>query len=269
VRRSAAGIFLVVGGICFALAAGLWWMQRVAFTPTASVDSAVAILDDDAIRSEVATVIATSTAGALSRSPTDLKEYIEGIIQIRGGAALLAPTLRDAHQRVIGDRDDPVTIEAAVQMTIVRDELAALVPPVTLTVQTVTALEVVHTIAWWLTIVAAGLGVLLVAAAIVFRPERGEGMYAFGVSMGALAVFLIVFGFLVPFAVLPAMSDSAWTGIFPRLANEHRLVTLVAAAVSAGICAAVLLRGGSQRQRRQWSTPLGVGRSHEQHSWSR
>jgi hypothetical protein len=244
-------------------------MQRVAFTPSASTGTAYAVLDDDAIRGEVATIIATSTASSLNRSPTDLKEYLEGIMRIRDGAAIIAPTLRDAHSRLIGDRDEPVTISAEEQFTIVRDEAAALVSPVTLTVQPATSLEVVHTASWWLTAIAGGLGVLLIAAGIVFRPERGEGRFAFGVAMAALAVGLIVFGFLVPWAVLPALTDSAWSGIFARLATEHRTVTIVVAAVAAGIAAATLLRGSMRTSRRQWSTPLGVGRSQEQHSWSR
>jgi hypothetical protein len=255
-----AGLMLIIGGCLLAFSASCWWMQRVAFAPTASIDSAYAILDDDAIRGEVATVIAVSAGPSLSQSPTELKEFIEGVARIRDGAALMAPFIKEAHQRVIGERDDPVTITAAQQVTIVRDEQAALGPSVTLTVQEVGSLTTFANVAWWLTAISAVLGVLALAAGLLFRPERGEGLYALGVTLGAFAGLMIVLGYLVPLALLPAFSESPWMGIFPRLANEHRLETLLVAAVSAGISAFVLLRGSGQRRGRQWSTPLGVGR---------
>ena len=104
---------------------------------------------------------------------------------------------------------------------------------------------------------------------MVLRPERGEGTFALGVGLATLAGALFVFGYLVPLALLPALSDDTWMGVFPRLASHHRTLTLLLAVVAMVLSAVVLFGTSSRRQRRQHSTPLNVGRYREEHRWSR
>ena len=106
-------------------------------------------------------------------------------------------------------------------------------------------------------------------AAVLLRPERGEGTFALGVFFAATGGSLLVFGYLVPLLVLPAFSDDPWMGVFPRLANHHRNLTLLLA-VGSFIAAALIVFGtSSRRERRQHSTPLNVGRYRDERSWSR
>lgn len=253
----------------FALAISTWWFQRVAFSPSADADATKAILSDDNIRAEVATVIASADAPELGQSPTQLKEFIEQIAAHPDGPALMTGFVSGAHARLIGELDEPVRISAAEQVTIVRDELVANMPPITLIVQEVSALSTIDEAASWIALVALALGGLTAIAGIVIRPERGELTLALAVGLGSLALLLIVLGYLVPMAVLPSLSDNTWMGVFPRLANHNRGLTLGVAGGAVVLGAAIMLGTGSLRQRRQFSTPLSVGRYREQHSWSR
>lgn len=261
---------LIISGVLLALAISTWWFQRVAFAPSADTDATHAILGDIDIRAELATIIASADAPALGQSPTQLKEFIEQIVSLEAGSALLTEVVADAHARLIGDRDQTVSISGPVQVTVVRDERVAEMPAVTVPVQEVGALAAIDTLAGWTSLVCGVLGLFALLAGAIMRPERGEATFALAVGFGSLAGLLIVFGYLVPLLVLPALSESTWMGIFPELANHDRTITLVLAVVSAAIAVGVLFATGGARQRRQSSsTPLSLGRYREQHRWSR
>ncbi len=267
-RRSLAGLLLIISAVLFAVSISAWWLQRVAFTPTADTGSTLAILGDEAIRGEIATIVASATAPATSQSPTQLKEFIEDIARIPAGAALMTDFVGQAHQRLIGDRDEPVQINAEQQVEIVRDERVGEMDPITLPVQEVGSLSVIDSIAGWIALGGALLGLLLLVAAVIIRPERGEFTLALAIGLAALAVSILLFGYVVPAAILPALSNSNWMGVFPRLANETLLATLGIAIGALVLAAAITLGTSSLRQRRQWSTPLSVSRYRDDRSWS-
>jgi hypothetical protein len=259
---------LIISGVLIALSISTWWFQRVAFTPSADADRAHAILADPDIRAEVATVVASADAPVLGQSPTQLKEFIEQIVGLRAGSALMTDVVADAHARLIGDLDEPVRISGPVQVTIVRDERVATMAAVTVPVQEVGSLSIVNELAGWMTIVSGVLGILALVVGIVMRPERGEAPFAVATGFGTLAGLLIVFGYLAPLVALPALSQTTWMGLFPQLANHFRTLTLAFALTSGAIAIGLLYVSGGLRQRRQ-STPLSMGRFREQQRWSR
>lgn len=253
----------------FALAISSWWMQRVAFSPSPDAASTRSILDDSDIRAEIATVIASADAPTLGQSPAQLKEFIEQIAALDAGGALMTDFVADAHARLIGDTDDAVQVSGPVQVTIVRDERVAEMPPVTIPVQEVGVLSIIDTAAGWTALVAAGLGLLCLIAGVIMRPEHGEARFALACGLGSLAVLMIVLGYLVPLTVLPALSDTTWIGVFPELANHHRTLTFGVAIVAGALAAGLLFFSTGRQQRPQSSTPLSMGRYREQHRWSR
>lgn len=268
-RRSLAGLMLLTSCVLFAVAISTWWFQHVAFSPSADTDMTYAILGDDDIRGEIATLIATTDADALGTSTAQLKEFIEQISRLSDGAALMNEFVSAAHARLIGDIDEPVVITSAEQYTIVRDERAALSPDITLPVREVGSLAFINTITWWAMLIASAGGLLTMVAGLVTRPERGEFTFAIAIGMAALAGGLILFGYLLPVGPLTALSDTTWMGVFPELATRSRNTTLLLSLISAAIAGAVLLGTSGLRQRRQRSTPLSVTRYREEHSWSR
>ena len=268
-RRSLGGLLLIAAAVLVALSVGVWWLQRVAFTP--SNDSAVAhsILGDEDIRGQVATIVAGADAPVLGQSPAELREFIEQIARIPDGAALMSGFVGDAHRRLIGAIDTRVVISAQDQVNIVRNELVGEAAPLTLPVQRVGSMAFFDGWLGWIALGALGLGLFVAIAGVVLRPERGEGTFALGVLLAGVSASLVVFGFLVPLLVLPAFSDDPWMGVFARLAGHHRNLTLLLAVACLVGAALIVFGTSSRRQRRQHSTPLNVGRYRDERSWSR
>lgn len=261
---------LVIAGVSIAIGVGALWLTRVAFTPSNDGDVAYAVLADDEIRDQIATVVASADAPTLSQSPLELRIFIrDEIARHPDGAALMSDIVADGHARVIGERDDPVTIDAETQVQIVRDELVGEADPLTVPVDTVGSMQFLDQWLARFALACFGIGMLAILAGVILRPERGETSFAVGVGFAALAGSLLVFGYLVPLVVLPMFSDDIWMGVFPGLANHMRNMTLLLAVVSLGIAALVVFGTNSRRQRRQHSTPLNVGRYRDARSWSR
>jgi hypothetical protein len=260
---------LIAAAVLVALSVGMWWLQRVAFSPSNDSSVAHSILGDEDIRAQVATIVAGADAPLLSQSPAELREFIEEIARIREGAALMSDFVRDAHGSVIGSFDGRVVITAQEQVNIVRNELVGEATPLTLPVQRVGSMALLDDWLGWIAVGTLALGALIAIAGVVLRPERGEGTFALGVLFAATAGSLVIFGYVVPLLVLPAFSDDPWMGVFPRLANHHRNLTLLLAVASFVVAALIVFGTSSRRERRQHSTPLNVGRYRDERSWSR
>ena len=260
---------MIIASVLVALAVGSWWLDRVAFSPSDDRETARAVLGDEDIRGQIASIVAAADASTLEQSPTQLKEFIEQIALIPDGAALMSTIVADGHARLIGQTDELVLITADQQVTIVRDERVGEAAPLTLPVQQVGSMSFLDGAIGWVAITLAGVGLLALLAGIVLRPERGEGTFALGVGLATLAGSLLVFGYLVPLVLLPAFSDDPWMGVFPRLAGHHRNLTVLLAVTALGLAAFVVFGTTSRRQRRQSSTPLNVTRYREDRTWSR
>lgn len=268
-RRSLGGYALIIGAVLIALGIGCWWLQRVAFAPSTNSAVAHSILGDEDIRGQIASVVASADAPVLGQSPTELKEFIGEIARIPDGAALMSRFLADGHARLIGASDERVVITADEQVTIVRDERVGNEDSITLPVQRVGSLAFLDQWLAWAALALGALGLLFVLVGIIMRPERGEGTFALVVGLASTAGSLFTFGYLVPLAVLPALSEETWMGVFPRLANHHRNLTLLLAIIGLVAAAVTLFGTSNRRQRRQGSVPLNVTRYRDDRSWSR
>jgi hypothetical protein len=260
---------LIAAAVLAALSIGAWWLQRVAFSPSNDSNITYSILGDEEIRSQVTTIIAGATAPALNESPAQLREKLDGYARIPDGAALMSGFVGDAHGRLIGTFDERVSISAQEQVNIVRNELVGEAAAITLPVQRVGSMAFFDDWIGWFALGALALAVLITIAGVFLRPERGEGTFALGVLFAATGGSLLVFGYLVPLLILSAFADDPWMGVFPRLANHHRNLTLLLALASLVVAALIVFGTSSRRERRQHSTPLNVGRYRDDRSWSR
>jgi hypothetical protein len=262
-------MFLLVAGVLIALSISAFWLERVAFSPSSDDSVAAAVMNNDEIRGELATLIASNDAPVLGVSSTQLKEFIEQIALIDAGAALMSDIVEKAHAKIIGERPRPVRVTPAEQVQIVRSEFVANESAIVVPVQKVTLLSALNSMIGWVWKMAAGLGVLLLLAGLVLRPEPGERTLALSAGLGALGLLFPFFGWLVPYAILPNVSDDTWTAIFGQLANDRLFVTILVSVISLVGAVLVYLRTTGSRQRRQSSTPLSMGRYREQQHWSR
>lgn len=269
-RRTPGGIALITAGILLAVAVGMLWLTRVAFSPSTDARVAASILDDNEIRDQIATVVASADASLTGQSPLELREFIrDDIARHPDGAAILSSIVRDGHARVIGEHDEPVRISAEEQVQIVRDELVGEADPLTVPVDEVGSMAFLNAWLGWAALACVAVALLCVLGGVVLRPERGETSFAVGVGLASLAVSLFTFGYLVPAFLLPMLSDDIWMGLFSGVASHRLATTLLLAALSLAAAALVVFGTHSRRQHRQHSTPLNVARYREARTWSR
>ena len=79
-------------------------------------------------------------------------------------------------------------------------------------------LDLLDTMIRWFVPIVAALGALIAAARLVTRPDRRELLRGLGEFGLAMAACLIVFGYLIPVHLMPAIDDGTWTQASPRLA---------------------------------------------------
>ena len=254
-------MLFLVAAVSISIAAGSWWLQRIAFTPDATRESASAILQEADIRVELNTLISGAAAPSVQQTQTELGTLLEDVVMTsRPGAAVMAPVLERIHDRIIGNVDDPVVVTGEDMVPIVRDERAVDAPDITLPIDTIGVLANMRHVLGWLALGTAVIGVVALVLGLLARPERRDvlrGLGEFGIS---LAASLLVFGYLVPVQLLPALDNQAWTHAIPRLALRTTPVVFGGAVIFAVSGTVLILASLTGGKRRQWSTPLSVAR---------
>jgi len=270
-RRGFAGLLFLIAAVCLALAAGGWWLQRVAFDTATSAEVADVVIRDPGIRNQVATVIASSAADQLGVPAAELHALVDQYVQANDPAldTVLRQIVADSHARLIGERDEPVQITGAQLVPVVRNEQALAVPPITLPVQEVTALKVIRLALYWFIPVAAISGVLALLLGLIAHPRRADAVSGIGLFLVFSAVAVVVLGWLVPVYALPEASNSTWIAVIPVVA-DHYLPFVVASSVALAVAGLALMIGtAAVGRRRTWRTPVNMSRYSEQRRWSR
>ena len=113
-----------------------------------------------------------------------------------------------------------------------------------------------------------GGGTIAFLLGVVVRPERADVIRGLAEWFLAMAVSLVVFGLIVPVFLLPAVDDSTWTAVIPRLALRQVPFVLGATLLFVALGVFLLVRALNAGRRKQWSTPLAVSRYREDRSWS-
>jgi len=254
-------MLFLVAAVALSIAAGSWWLQRVAFTPDANRDTAAAVLEEADIRVELNTLITGVAAPAIDASQTELGTLLEDVIMTsRPGAAVMAPVIERIHDRIIGNDDEPVVLTGEDLVPIVRDHRAVDAPDLTLPIDTIGVLKNFSRALGWMAVGSAGIGLLALAVAAFTRPDRRDvlrGLGEFGIS---LAASIVVFGYLIPVHLITALENQTWAHAIPRLALRTVPVVFGSAVIFSVVGAVLILSSMSGGKRRQWSTPLSVTR---------
>lgn len=260
-ERSLGATFFLLASVAFGLSFGSWWLDRVAFSPDTTTESAVAILADPDIRRELIGLIAPLAAPKMDTSAADVEMRLsKQVFPLRAGAAEIAPILYRAHQIVIGDDDRPLLVSGAQLVPIVRDQRAAEVAEFKVPLEQIGTLATTKSVTRWMVPIAAGLGLIFTALGLITRPERGEVVNALGETLVALAAAAVVFGYALPVHLFTAIDSRTWTRAIPHLAMRVFPVTLGIAVVLSVAGAFLIVTARSGSSRKQWSTPLSMAR---------
>ena len=268
VRRGLAGLLFFVAAILLALAAGGWWLQRVAFEPSSSRAVAREVFTDPELRGQLAAVVAGATAETLGVPENQLTLQLASIAGHPDAAEFLADIVADAHARVVG-AGGPVQITGPQMVNIVRTQSVAELPAVTLPVEEVAILDTIRTALRWFVPIAALIGLAAAVLGVLTHPERADAVFGIGVFCILAGVLAMVLGYVVPTFLLPALSDNLWIEVIPAVANNE-LRTVAGLSCALAIIGVVLILGSASFRRRKtsWSAPVRTARYSEQRRWS-
>ena len=268
VRRTLAGLLFGFAYLCAAIAVSGYLLQRTAFDPGRTADLADVVLEDPAITSTLSNVIADATSQALGAPDKQaVRDLVAQVAKTPGGAALFADVLHDSHAHLIGEQTEPVQITAQQMVQIVRNEAVGNLPPITLPVPKVAALDVLRRILDLLVPIAAVAAIGLAIVGFSTHPERGVLFRSLGFGLILLAVLVTVLGYLVPRFAVPALSDSAWARVPAQLADDSLSLIIAVDLLLIGGGLALLAGSGMLQRRRRWSSPVSTYRYSEERRW--
>jgi hypothetical protein len=263
-----AGLLFFAAAILLAFAAGGWWLQRVAFTPSISRAVAREVFTDPALRGQLATVVAGAAADTVGVPANQLTLQVNSTVANPQAAEFLVDIVADAHARMVG-AGGPVQITGQQMVEIVRDQRAATLPAVTLPVEKVSVLDTIRTSLRWLVPLAALAGLVAVVLGILAHPARADAFFGIGVFCIVAAVLTMVLGYVVPTFLVPVLSDNPWIEVVPAVADSQ-LRTVAGLSCVLAIVGVVLIitSAGFRRRKTSWSAPVRVNRYGEQRRWS-
>lgn len=267
-RRTLAGLLFGLAYTCASLALAGFLLQRSAFDPDHAADAADVILADPTVRQQITFAVADAVAAEMQVDPVSMRTRVEQVATTTEGALLLGTIVRDAHATLIGSSDGPVVITGPQLVDATQMQAAASVPPVTLDVPTVTALDVARTTVGWLVPITAIAAVILVIAGFAAHPEREAIVRTLAIGLLMLAGLVILLGYVVPKWLVPVVDDSPWSRIPALLADDSRNLVIALALLLAGAGGALFAMGGMAGRRRQWSSPVNTYRYQEERRWS-
>ena len=272
VRRSLAGLLFGISFACACVAISGFLLERTAFSPADTADTAGVVLQDQAIQEELVRVISQSTANQMyPGDPAAADVIIQNITIVAStgpGAALLAGVVHDAHAMLIGDTDEPVQISPVQLVQVTRDERAAALPALTIDVAQVGALALANDVLDWLVPISALVAVVFFVLCLVARPERPALIRTLGLGMLVLAAAIVIFAYVVPRFLPTLLSDSPWANIAPRLADDALPLILGTALLLTGGGLALFVSSNRMGRSTRWSTPVSTYRYREDRRWS-
>lgn len=275
-RRGLAGLLFFLAAILLALAAGGWWLQRVAFDPATSRGVASEIFKDPELRNEVATLVATAATERVA-VPADqlavmVNEWIPLMVNDPAAGPVIDDIITQVHRRVIGERSEPVTISGRQMVQLVRNENAFDLPDVEIPVAEISWLSTVRTTVQWLVPITAIAGLVAVVLGIITHPSRSDAIFGIGVFCILAAVLAFMLGYVVPAYAITALTDEKWSGLIPAVA-EAKIALVGGLSVALALIGCVLVFGSVGFRRRKskgWSSPVRQATyKAEQRQWSR
>lgn len=270
-ERSFASMAFLVSAIMFSITLGAWWTQRTVFAPDDSGDTAAAILEDPDIRNQLRQLITSVGARPLQTTSDDLGQFLDHyVLTTDAGADELAGVIGRVHRLAIGETNAKVVLTGQDLVSVVRNQRAIEIDDITIPANTIGIFDSTRKALNWIIIGTAVLGLAAMLLGVFLRPDRRDVLRGIGEGFVAIAISMLIFGYLLPVHFFPALDSRPWVGIAPRLALANIEVTVGAAilfGVSGGLM--ILRSATGSGGHKQWSTPLSATRYRDSdHSWS-
>lgn len=267
VRRTLAGFLFALSYAALCVAAGGLLLQRTVFDPDLTRDAADEVLKEPAILKELTKRIAAATTAEMGTSTIEIEALVNSVAANREGAKIMSDVLHDAHARLIGVQRGPVQISTSQLIQIVRSERVGEVPPLTIPVPRVAALDITRAILKWAVPLAAIAALVLFGLGLAAHPDKASLVRSLGYGLLVLGAAVTVMGYILPRFAVRAVSSNVWARIPPILADESRWLvfgTSIGLFVAGG---ALIASAAMMSRQRRWSTPINTYRYSEERRW--
>jgi hypothetical protein len=268
VRRGLAGLLFGIAYTCASLALSGWLLQRVAFSPNHTADAAEVVLNDAAIKDQLAHVIADATAAQLQSDPATVQALVEQVADHPEGAKILAKVIHDAQAKLIGASDAPVVITPDQLVQVVRNEQVGTLPPIELPVPRVAALDVTRSVLHLLVPITALAAVAFAVLGALAHPDKTALLRSLSFGLLLLAMLVVVLGYVVPSFLVPVLSDNVWARVPRQLASDELPLMIGLVLVLVGGAGACFAGAGMLTRRRRWGAPVSTYRYNEERRWN-
>ena len=266
-RRTLAGLIFGIAYVCASIAISGWLLQRSAFDPGRTGDLADVVLQDNRIKTQITNTIADAASSQRGLDKAATRQTVSAVASTPQGAKFLSKVVRDSHARMIGQLSGPVRITGDQMVQLVRNQVVADMPSITLPVPRVSALDTIRRILHWTIPFCLLFAVGFFVIGFMLHPNRAALVHSLGYGMVLLALLIAILGYVVPRFALPAFSDNMWADVPARLANDS-LPLLVGLSIVLGGGGMMLLVGhGLLRRRRRWNAPVSTYRYREERRW--
>ena len=131
------------------------------------------------------------------------RQVVAQVASTPQGAQFLSKVMRDAHARMIGQQTGPVRITGTQMVQLVRNEVVADIPSITLPVPHVDSLDTIRRILRWTIPFTALFAVGFFVIGFMLHPHRSALVHSLGYGMLLLALLTVVLGYVVPRFALP------------------------------------------------------------------
>ena len=257
-----------VAGLCLALAAGGWWLQRVAFDTDQSADLAAVVLEArPADRDRIG--CGQRPLRRHSACPVaDVQAQVDQLAQTTAGADLMRQIVADAHGTLIGTRPGPVQITGAQLVELTHDQSSATCHPWPCPSARSPCCRRPEPSLDWAVPIAAIAGAAFLLLGLLAHPRKSDAVFGIGMFCIIAGVAVFVIGYVVPVFLVPALNDDVWTGVIPAVAADSLPIVLAAAVVLCAGGLVMMFAAAAARRNRSWSSPVPVHRYGDQHRWS-
>jgi hypothetical protein len=267
VRRSLAAILLSLAQLLGSGALAGWWMSETVFDTSRSREVADVVLADDAVRDQVSAVIADAAAAQLGQDPATVRAIVDQAARTPQGSIVLAEVVVDAHAKVIGERDEPVTVDP-VQLLPILGPGATGLPAIVVPVPTVSAFDWVRRGLDVFVPIAAIAALVCALLAVAIHPDRARLLRFAGVGMLVMAVLVILLGYVLPGFAARELTDSPWAATLRAVAEDSLQLLAGISLVLVGGGVAALTAASAMRRRQQQRQLLAQASRSSTNSWN-
>jgi len=229
-RRALAGLLLSIATFLGSIAFAGWWFSRTVLDTSRTASVTTKVLKDSTVRhtiaQEISNVVFKLIPVSAGVGQSALTSGIESVLNEPALSAQLANTVTDLHRHLIGEAKgkvtlDPSIVTAAVTKTVpgLDPKIVAAIPSVSFSVPEASWLGRARDDVPGVVTVLAAIALLSGGVGVLISVRRGRSMRQLGFAVFGMVAAELIFLWIIPVYLLPAIWDSPGAGVISSVAT--------------------------------------------------